>query len=49
MPDLMDQPLSRERYRSGLRQIIAQPAGRRRVSQAGRYVVRDANTTVELR
>jgi len=27
----MDQPLSRERYRSGLRQIIAQPAGRRRV------------------
>ena len=45
--DLIDQPLSR--YRSGLRQIIAQPAHRRTVGQAGRDVVRDANTTVELR
>jgi len=50
MPDLIDQPLSG--YRSGLRQIIAQPAHRRAVGHAGpagRDVVRDANTTVELR
>jgi hypothetical protein len=49
MPDLIDQPLSRDRYRSSLRQIIAQPAHRRTVGQAGRDMVRDANTTVELR
>src|SRR5580693_4011624 len=33
-PDLIDQPLSR--CRSGQHLIIAQPAGRRRASQAGR-------------
>src|ERR1700722_1855309 len=30
MPDLINEPLSRERYRSGLRPIIAQPAAHRR-------------------